>query len=240
MHIKNAHLAALPLLLSVTFTASAADTLIRPRASLGFASYDLAFTQSGAELEGSSYMTGGFGATIAQDKLYFDIAFNTSLGATYDNLGSDDDFDRTDLNLTLGLALDGGLTVFGGYKDGGTEYFNYFGPSDNLHFDTSGLFFGAGISNSLSDSSSISFNGAIALLEGTMTSDGPNPFDATADTIGFSLGASYNYYLNNDSGFGLKGTFQSYNFVDWTDPNYTIADTVETVISVEASYFHNF
>ncbi|MDH5389365.1 MAG: hypothetical protein OEY06_13085 [Gammaproteobacteria bacterium] len=240
MNTKSIRLAVLPVLLSATFTASAADTLIRPRASLGFASYDLAFTQSGAAISDSSYMSGGFGVTIAQDKLYFDFAYNTSLGATFDNGGVDDDFNRTDLSLTVGTALNGGLSIFGGYKNGSTEYFNYFGPSANMHFDTSGLFFGAGISNSINDNSSISFNGAIALLDGSLTDDGINPYDATAATVGLSLGASYNYYLNNDSGFSLKGTYQSYNFVDWADANYNIPDTVESIIAVEASYFFNF
>lgn len=241
MKIKRIALASLPLLLTASFASNAADALFRPRASVGFASYELEFLASGSAIADSSYMTGGFGATIAKDNIYFDAAYTTSLSATYDNSGTDDDFTRTDLNFTVGLALDGGLSVFAGYKTGESAYSSFVGVGEELRFEASGLFFGAGFSNNM-ENSSISFNAAIAFLEGELTDDDTSatPYNATADTIGFSFGLGYNYYINNDSGFGLKGTVQVYDFVDWVDPVYTISDTAETLVSVEASYFVNF
>jgi hypothetical protein len=238
-------LVCIPLLLAASFAASADDVLFRPRASLGYASYELKFTGSGGgSLADSSYLTGGFGATIAKDNLYFDLAYNTSLSASYDNFGTDDDFKRTDLSLTAGLALDGGVTVFAGYKTGKSEYTDTIDPDISLiTFEASGLFFGAGLSNSIDDNSTISFNAAIALLNGDFKDNDTfnPPFNASADTVGFSIGAGYNYFINNNSGIGLKGSYQYYNFVDWTDANYPgIPDTAETLISIDVSYFANF
>ncbi len=246
MYIKRLRYAVLPLLLSATFSSAiASDTLFRPRATFGFASYELTLLRPGslptAEI---SYAMGGFGATIAQDQLYFDFAYNTSLGATYDNGGFDDEFVRTDLNLTVGIALDGGMTLFGGYKTGESTYACTGCIATLYSFKSSGLFFGAGISNSIDDSSSISVNAALALLSGQLKDKeidlGFIPYNAEADTIGISLGASYNYHISNDSGIGLKATIQNYTFVDWVDPNYVHDDISESIFATEVSYYINF
>ena len=80
------------------------------------------------------------------------------------------------------------------------------------------------------------------MLDGELTDNDVNaiPFDASANTVGLSFGAGYNYYLNNDSGVSLKGMIQSYNFTGWEDQNYIIDDTSEFLFSAEASYFFNF
>lgn len=228
------------LLVSASFT-SYADTLFRPRVSLGYTSYELAFTGSGNSLADSTYLAGGFGATIAADNLYFDIAYTTSLGATYDNGGIDDDFERTDLNLTLGVVFEGGFTLFGGYKIGKSEYSDTVSTATLLTFEATGPYFGVGMSTSLPDGS-FSFNIALAFLKGELTDNDTFfvPYDAEADTIGFSMGAGYTHFLGNDSGIALKGALQFYSFVDWVDANATIDDTDETVISVDISYFANF
>jgi hypothetical protein len=82
----------------------------------------------------------------------------------------------------------------------------------------------------------------LAFLEGKLTDNDTFfvPYDAKADTIGFSMGAGYTHFLDNDSGIALKGALQLYSFVDWVDANATISDTDETVISVDISYFANF
>ena len=248
MNQKIARLSILSLLAAASLPAYASDVLVRPRASLGLASYSLTIGDAGSEAEAtSSYIKGGFGLTIAKENLYFDLGYSTSFGATHDAFIVEEDFVRTDLNLTVGTALNNGLSVFGGFKTGESELSDTF-TGLTTSFKASGIFFGASKSWSGANDS-ISVNAAIAFLDGELTDDDPtfdlgysNARDASANTVGLSFGAGYNYYLSDDSGISLKGMFQSYNFTGWEDPNpyLGVPDTTERLFSAEASYFFNF
>ncbi|MCW8956546.1 MAG: hypothetical protein OQL09_06655 [Gammaproteobacteria bacterium] len=220
-----------------------AETLVRPRASVGFASYELSFSDPTlGSISDTSYMTLGAGATFAQDNIYFDVSVTTALGASHDftEFDQDEDFFRNDLALTVGLVLDQGISVFGGYKSGETEYENPSATSTLLSFETSGIFGGASMSFP-SGNDVVSVNAALAFMEGTLTDNDTafTPYDETADTIGLSFGAAYVKNITNDTGLMFKGAFQLYAFSDWTG-NYSIADLDETIFSVEAAYFVNF
>lgn len=222
-----------------------AETLFRPRASIGFANYELSSPNSATELSSSSYATAGAGATLAIDSVYFDVATTTSLSATYDANGQDEDFSRTDAAFTVGYILGGGVSIFGGFKTGGTEYTNLTANATKTTFDTDGVFFGASASFPVG-SSVISVNGAIALLDGTLEDNDTNPtvqFDESADTVGVSLGAAYTMNFGG-SGLTLKTAFQNYSFTNWTgnfsDNVAQIEDLDESVFSADVTYFINF
>lgn len=222
-----------------------AETLVRPRAAIGYASYELSPSDPSLDsISDTSYMTLGAGATIAQDNMYFDVSFTTALDASHDfsSTGQDEDFFRNDLALTVGFVLDQGLSVFGGYKSGKTEYDNpaTSATSTVLTFETSGIFGGASMSFPQGNDV-ISVNVALAFMEGELTDDDTVaiPFDETADTLGLSFGAAYVKNISNDAGLIFKGAFQLYAFSDWTG-NYTLDDLDESIFSLEATYFMNF
>ena len=241
MNTKLARLSILSLLAAASLPAYASDVLVRPRASLGLSSYSLEIGKSDTVTANSNYLKGGFGLTVAKDKLYFDFGYSTSFSATHDAAPVEEDFARTDLNLTVGSALGHGFSLFGGFKTGESELSDSFSGITTT-FTASGLFFGGSKSWS-GDNHSISINAALALLKGELTDNDVNfaPLDATAtNTVGISFGAGYNYYLSNDSGVSIKGMFQSYSFTGWEDQNYPIDDANEFLFSADASYFFNF
>lgn len=221
---------------------ASAETLFRPRASIGYSSYELAFTGTGNALSSISYLKGGIGATIATGQLYFDAGYSGSLGAKYDDgVMPDQDFLREDLTLTVGYALANHITVFGGYKAGTTEYTAFDEPNTTLKFEATGPYFGAGISIP-TDSGVWSLNGAIAILSATLKDDttGFVPYDASADSVGFSLGAGYTIPFGGTQGLSFKASYQSYDYTGWTDPVYTILDTTETLVALDVEYYVNF
>jgi hypothetical protein len=227
--------------ISASISASA-ETIFRPRVSLGFSSYELAFTNSGSSLSSVSYLKGGIGATVATGQLYFDAGYSGSLGAKYDDgVVADQDFLRNDLTLTVGYVLPNNFTVFGGYKSGTTEYTDWLSVDTTTKFEASGPYFGAGIGIP-AGSGVLSFNGAIAILSADLTDNDPNliPFNASADSVGLSLGAGYSMSFGGTSGLAFKGSIQAYNYTGWTDPNYIIDDTKETIVSFDVEYYYNF
>jgi hypothetical protein len=226
-----------------------AESLFRPRASLGFASYELSMDQGTTSLAKSSYMTLGVGATLAMDNLYFDIASTSSLSAEYDNDATSltEDFSRDDVAFTVGLAMDGGFSVFAGYKTGSTEYSNPTASSTFLTFDTNGLFFGASAGFPMSDNNSLSVSGALAFLNGKLEDNyiGAS-YDEEADSIGLSLAMTYTSNFSDTSGMTIKGAVQSYGFTNWSGPYsdsiapLELADHTETIVSLELGFFVSF
>ncbi len=236
-------LSALLALSCITASVSVnAETVFRPRATLGFTAYELAFTNTATALSQVVYLKGGFGATIASGQVYFDLGYSSSLGATYDDgIAIGEDFQRTDTTITLGYAVSSNFTLFGGYKSGTTEYNNLFSVDTVTVFEATGPYFGMGVALP-SESGTLSFNAAVAFLSATLTDNDPVfiQYDAEADAFGFSLGMAYSLPTSDSSGFALKGGFQSYNYVDWVDANYIIDDTRELIFSVDADFYVNF
>jgi hypothetical protein len=221
---------------------ASAETLFRPRVSLGFSNYELAFTQSGNSLSSVTYLKGGIGATIATGQLYFDAGYSGSMGAKYDDgIVADQDFLRNDLTLTVGYVLPNNITVFGGYKSGTTEYTDWLSVDTTTKFEASGPYFGAGIGMPVGEGV-LSFNGAIAVLSADLTDNDPNltQFNASGDSVGLSLGAGYSMTFGGKHGLAFKASYQVYDYTGWTDPNYTIDDTQETILAMDVEYYYNF
>lgn len=242
--MKIAHLSVLTATaLIMTCQSVNAESLFRPRASLGFAAYDLSADSGTTSLNSSSYMTLGVGATLAMDQIYFDIAVTNSIGAEYDNEDTllTEDFSRQDIALTVGMALDGGISIFGGYKTGSSEYTNISPSAATTTFDTDGLFAGASISLPM-DQNSLSFSGALALMNGKLEDNDTvfTQYDEEADTVGISLAAAYTMNMSETNGLTFKAGYQAYGFSDWTGPNSPLPDLTESIFSVDATYFANF
>ena len=243
--MKMSHLSVLTAsALMIASQCANADSLFRPRASLGFAAYDLSADAGTTSLYSSSYMTLGFGATVAVDEVYFDIGVNNSLSAEYDNdfTSATEDFSRQDTTLTIGLSLDGGVSIFGGYKTGSTEYTNITPTAATTTFDTDGLFFGAGISMPV-DQNSLSFSGAVAFMNGKLEDNDTafTPYNEEADTVGLSLAMGYNINLSENSGMAIKGAYQFYGFTNWSGPNAAVlSDYTESVFAMDITFFANF
>ncbi|MDH5391633.1 MAG: hypothetical protein OEY11_00475 [Gammaproteobacteria bacterium] len=227
---------------------ASAQMLIRPRASIGVAAYELAFVDpASGSITDTSYLTLGGGITLAKGNTFFDLSVSTSLAAehNYTQSGQTETFQRTDFAATLGYVLDSNMSVFGGFKSG-RSYFEY--PSSDasyMSFDSAGLFGGGSLSFRLG-SDVLSFNAALALMNGSLTDNDinfSNRLNEEANTVGVSLGASYVINLSNQSGFILKGALQNYSFTNWTG-NYSntngLSDLKETIVSGNLAYFVNF
>lgn len=239
--MKIAHLSVLTATaLIMTCQSVNAESLFRPRAALGFAAYDLSMDAGTTNLASSSYMTLGIGATVAVDQVYFDLGVTNSLSATYDNEDTltAEDFSRQDTALTIGLLLDGGVSVFGGYKTGSSEYSNVLGTGTPSIFDTDGLFAGASMSIPM-DQNSLSLSGALAFMNGKweVSDIGLN---AEADTVGISMAMAYNMNFSDTNGLSLKAAYQYYSFTGWEDPVYIVADMAESIFSMDITFFANF
>ncbi len=220
---------------------TSADTLFRPRASLGYSSYELTLTDPGDTLSESSYLKGGIGVTIATGQLYFDLGFSNSLGATYDEgVTPGEDFNRSDTTLTIGYVFSNNMTLFGGYKSGSSEFNNSSTSVSSTKFDASGPYLGLGIGFP-SSGGTWSFNAAIAALSAELTdNDTGIPFNASADAVGFGLGAGYSMPFGSTQGLSFKANFQSYDYTDWEDPNYIPPDIQESIFAMDVEYYYNF
>lgn len=213
-----------------------AETLMRPRASLGFASYELDFVDTSTTFDPITYLALGAGITLAKDNLFFDASVTTALGASYDfGATSDENFYRNDIALTAGLLLNDGLSVFGGFKIGQTEFDNPYPGASVLTFDSSGLY--GGVSKSIPMQQNVlSINAALAIMGGELSDSAG--YSTEGDTFGFSMGATYSINLSADNGIMVRGGVQSYSFVDFDD-NAT-SDTTEVIVSADVAYFVNF
>lgn len=215
-----------------------AETLVRPRASLGFASYELEFVDTATVFDPITYMTLGVGATFAMDDLYLDASITTALGASYDfgaTAPSDEDFFRNDIAFTAGLLLNDGLSVFGGIKIGQTEFDNPYSGATVLTFDSNGIFGGASKTIPMGQNA-LSVKASLAIMGGELSDDAG--YSTDGDTFGFSIGATYSINFSADNGMMVRGGYQSYSFVDFDDGS--TSDTTERIISADVVYFMNF
>ena len=99
------------------------DIRVRPYASLGYQMYEL----TGSNAQGTSsptesdYFSLGGGVSVSNGPIYADINITTSLSAEWEEPGDSGDLERDDLSLALGYQIEGGYSVFGGYKTGTTD-----------------------------------------------------------------------------------------------------------------------
>lgn len=223
-------------------TSAMADT----RLSVAFSptSYSLDNPNAGSTAATSDYNALIWNATFAGDGMYVNLTYSTSLDDTTEHdLYSPEiaPFDRSEFSATLGFPMSDTSSVFVGIRSNTSTYSTNLDGS-TLEFNASGLFAGMSFGFPMGDNSALSVSAAGALMSGELSGDyyfSGNPVNATTDsTFGYSLSASYSYFLSDDSGVGLKASYQGYDYTGWSDN--TIADLTETITAVEVSYFMSF
>jgi len=223
-----------------------ADTKFRPRADIGLASYELSISDPGFDdiTSESTYLKAGIGGTIITGRWYFDLGYSGSINAESDESGGGtSDFTRKDLTLTAGYVFPNNVAVFGGYKSGTSEFENFSDiPGFSDEFTADGIYGGAGY-NIKHGNNVISFNGAIAILEGEYkSSDSSGSFSYTSDTVGLSLGAGYNIPLSSASGIAIKANYQNYTFTDLSasDGTSLSGEDSEEILAFDVGYYATF
>lgn len=243
--MKKILLSSLIALSSLTFYTNASAAM-RASVALSPTSYSLSNPVAGTTAASSSYMGIDWSLTYALEKAYFGVNIATSLdsGTEHDLYNISAPFDRSETTFTLGYPLSNTSSIFAGFRSASSTFGNNT-FNRNLVFKASGLFGGMSLGTTIGDNATLSASAAGALMSGTLTgldnlAPGTN-YNATADsTFGFSLSAAINYFLSDNSGISLKGSFQGYSYVGWSDPNKNIGDLNENIFAIGASYFMSF
>ena len=246
MNSRSVNIAILTTSLLISSTAFA-DTKFRPRATVGIADYNIDLKSPGNPTATSkaTYLKAGFGATVINNRWYFDLAYDGSINAEADDDGDKLDFTRDDLTLTAGYVFPNNATVFGGYKTGNSEFKAQDTSGFQFDFEAKGIYAGGGM-NFPSGNNVFSINAAIAFLDGELTITDPTDpvlpsITLTSDTVGISLGAGYNIPINNTSGFALKASYQSYEFDNFEFAGFSSdLSAEESIFTVNASYYSTF
>lgn len=227
-------------------SAASAQVAVIPRASLGFAAYslDIPLASGGSQKAAtSSYGTLGAGLTVAADNFYVAIDTTTSMGGEHDLYNTTGgDFSRDDTAFTVGVTTAEGFQFFGGYKTGKTEFKTPTLTMKTTTFDTSGPFLGLGFSSATGDST-LSFNLAVAMLEGELKDNDTFflPYNAkSGSTVGFSMGINWSTALSERTRLSVGGKYEIYAYQDWEDPNYNIPDMNESIFSMNVGLSYRF
>lgn len=218
-----------------------ADTLIRPRVTLGYDSYEIKTNYYSSGAATSEYMSAGLGLTFAfGEGWYADAAYKTSMDATHDGdvptyTTTEQDLTRTDTTLTIGKRLNESFSIFGGYKAGKSTLAappGAFTWSED-RFEASGPFIGGAAFFKLGSSIGMNVSAAYASMSGNWSDD--NGFSADASTDGFSFGVGMNIPVTDKSGVAVNLSSQEYTYT-----GSSISDFKESVTSLSASYYMSF
>ncbi len=242
MHNKIVTLTLLYFMSSVSF----ADVSVRPRAGFSYDKYDMQISSGSKLTSSSSYLTVDLGLTVLYDRIYYDVAYKSSFNASHDftTTGNDESFKRQDFALAAGYLFQDHWSVFAGYKYGDSEFSNYIlgaSPYTNLNFETKGLF--SGLSKVfIFGKNALSVNVALAFLDGKLTDTDTlsAPLNASADTVGASVGVAYSLLVEKNMGLVVKLSYQNYEFSNLNDPIYIISDVSENILNFGVSFFSNF
>ncbi len=197
-----------------------------PRVGLSYDMYEYGYSSSSTDE--SSYLAANVGGTfLVGEAMYFDVAYDTSLGAEHDRSDNSygSDFERTSWALTFGGFVNDATSVFGGYRSG-EAVFSHSGLWDGFEYtiESSGPFFGASYGIPAGDGT-LSFNIAIALLDANFSNNQGVDYDSDAGAAA-SFGVAYK--LGN-LGFNMKS--QSFSYDDpWGVEN------TEDLFSLGATY----
>lgn len=215
---------------------AADDSLLRLRVTAGFSNYALTQTGKGSTAPDatSQYLALGGGLTYAKGNFYFDAYGSMSIGAEHDWPTFEGDFNRTDTALTAGYLLQGGWSVYGGYKWGKSEFGRDSAPGYLLTFEAEGFFAGASKSIRQASGTTVSLSAAVAFMTGYIYDTAS--LDDEGSAIGTSFSATYNVPMAGGTGIQVKGFYQYYGFSDFR----AAADTNETIIGAHAAYYMNF
>lgn len=243
-------------LLFVSYTAQASDISFTPRASFALTAYKFSQpARTGAlaptgingndfpELDFEvTFKVLGIGGTFSGEGYYFDLSAQQS-SEEEDSFTLDDPLltepfvetfkgDRQDFALTLGTrVLENQGSIFLGYKTGKSEASGNKGQY--LKFEEKGLFIGANYGWTLG-SGRLSFNAALADLEGELTETVTNPqfaspavlsepldINATSDAQGLSYGLSWSSRISKNLSYSLSYDTKKYTFENVKDNSST-------------------
>jgi len=220
--------------------AQAAD--LKARAGVGTAFYELETPQIYGVIEAVNTsltvgLTAGFG------EFYVDGKFDTTIAGAHNTFVVDEDFQRDEITITAGYSVSESMTIFGGYKSTETSLMAPpgFGWSED-NFQAKGLFAGAAAGFPMGNDASLSANVAVALLTGDYTDS--TFLATTGDTVGVSVGLTYNRYLSDTTGIAITGSYQGYAYDMGPDtlgvPEMTDQVMVENYLNLGISYFMGF
>lgn len=234
---------------NITHASDDENTTIITRLSTGYLEYNL--TLPGVppipfqHLDDSSYLL-GIGATIFNERFYFDIYGQTS-GDLSDvvnapSVGYLETFEgkRTNISFSTGYSITNQSALYVGYKDGKSDNNGNLGGV--YEFKENGFFIGGTYGWQVSAKGVISLNAAFAELEGDAKFNTPAvPSYATSivgKATGLSYGIAWRSKLNNQYGYSLSLDHQSYEFKDMIDralgsvPGTVIEDMLTLKLSI--------
>ena len=207
--------------IALSTSAFGEDIRVRPYASLGYQMYELTATQGNQEFRPteSDYVSLGGGISVSNGPIYADINITTSLSAEWEEPGDSGDLERDDLSLAVGYQIEGGYSVFGGYKTGTTDMSQIevnSNPIGTASFEADGVFFGGGYGQAIDDSLQFGVSLAVAVLDGEWKfGDGTTNLVYDSDTtVGVSFGGSLTKLLSDNLSLTGFVKFQSYSFSD--------------------------
>lgn len=212
------------------------DLFLRGQVSLGISSYQLTLTGAGSGSPNASslYPYLGTSLILVSGKGFIVASYSTSLAASHDWPVFEGDFQRNDIAVTGGYLLEGGWSLFAGYKFGSSEFYQGNLPGYHLDFDSYGPFVGTSKVVQTEGGASLSYRAALALMTGYVHDT--IALDDFGKAIGVSLALSYSQPFSNDTGIKLRAFHQSYSFSGFN----TVADAAEIIFGVETSYYVNF
>lgn len=207
--------------IALSTSAFGEDIRVRPYATMGYQMYELTATQGNQEFRPteSDYVSLGGGISLSQGPIYGDINISTSLSAEWEEPGLSGDLERDDLSIAVGYQIEGGYSVFGGYKTGTTDMSQIIetDPQSTASFEADGVFIGAGYGQSINDTLHFGLNLAVALLDGVWEIQGAgNTLEYDSDTtVGVSFGGTVTKLLTDNISLTGFLKFQSYSFSDF-------------------------
>ncbi len=199
---------------------------VKPYANLGLQKYEFTIVdpngpdESETEVADSNYLAVGGGVTVSNGSLYGDLNLSTSVAAELESADGDADFTRYDISFAMGYLLEGGFSVFGGYKIGTSEMSEFSNDASipDIEFKADGFFIGASQGWNVDETTLLSFSLAAALMKGhyTWENETINKVKVESDsTVGVSAGLSMSKLINDN--LSLTGSFkyQSYTYSDF-------------------------
>lgn len=199
--------------------AAADDGVFRARAGVSTNSFDTIW--SGGNMK-TDYTSLNLGLTyLTQNSFYFDIATKSDLGANWNTsellpVDDDDAYSRTDITLTAGKVLESGIQIFAGYQksdatiDLPLEAQQALGWNKDETVTITGFFAGVGKSFKVGDGS-LNLNASYGMMDAEVIASLGDKFTSDSGN-GYSLGASYTYYLNDTTSLSVELKNQKYSY----------------------------